>query len=183
MNMEVAWVVEQIKNKDGRLPTACGPSRPSTRRRGTLLLGGRFGLVAFEVFVQPRHDLGEVARVLAVVELLHENAVPGVATGAGRTWQTEDEGRADEAGDRPRLHRRSADLVVADAVEDRAEPVHALVEQRLDRVRRHVATGKPGAASGEDHVDLGILQPALDRGADLLGVVGDDGALDQDMAG
>ena len=33
------------------------------------------------------------------------------------------------------------------------EAVDALVEQRLDRLRRHVAAGEPGAAGGDDGVD------------------------------
>src|SRR4051812_13848395 len=93
---------------------SCG--RPLSNSRRWLLLRRRLRLVPFQVLVQPRHDLDEVARVLAVVELLRENAVPGVAAGAGGAWQTEDEGRADEPGGGPRLKRRGADLVIADAM-------------------------------------------------------------------
>ncbi len=50
------------------------------------------GLSALQMFVEPRHDLDEVAGHVPVVELLLENSVPGVAAGAGRSRQDENEG-------------------------------------------------------------------------------------------
>ena len=54
---------------------------------------------------------------------------------------------------RARLDRRRADLVVGDAVKNLREAVHALFEQRLQRLRRDVAAGEAGAAGGDDDVD------------------------------
>jgi hypothetical protein len=39
------------------------------------------------VLLQTRHQLDEVAGTEAVVELMHENALPGVAAGARRAAQ------------------------------------------------------------------------------------------------
>jgi hypothetical protein len=49
---------------------------------------------AFQVFLQPRHQLDEVARAEAVVELVDEDALPGVAAGARRARQREEIGAA-----------------------------------------------------------------------------------------
>ena len=103
-----------------------------------------------QMFVEPRHDLDEIAGARAVVELGGEDAVPAVAAGAGRSWQAEDEGRTGDAGGGAALDRRGADLGVAQHVERDRETVHPLLEQRLDRLRRHVAAGKAGAAGGDD---------------------------------
>jgi len=42
------------------------------------------------VLVEAGHDFDEVAGPRAIIELGCENAVPAVAAGAGRSWQTED---------------------------------------------------------------------------------------------
>src|SRR5690606_22186233 len=97
---------------------------------------------ALQVLVEPRHDLDEVAWHVAVVELRLEDAVPGVAAGAGRARQHEDEGRVDDAARRSGLDCRDADLVEGDAVEDGRKSVHAFLENRLQRVGRHVAAGE-----------------------------------------
>jgi hypothetical protein len=55
-------------------------------------------------------------------------------------------------------------------------------EQRLHRVRRHVAAGEPRAAGRDDHVDARVGDPALHLGADLRQVVGDDLAFHQRVA-
>ena len=51
-----------------------------------------------QMLVEPRHDLDEIAGPVAVIELVHEDLVPGVAAGAGRARQAED--------DRSRRRRR-----------------------------------------------------------------------------
>src|SRR5664279_2941839 len=67
----------------------------SSRRRRisrlTFLLRRLPQLRPFQVFVEARHDLDEVARLLPVVELAEEDAVPGVLAGSGRAGQHEDE--------------------------------------------------------------------------------------------
>ena len=81
------------------------------------------------------------------------------------------------------LDRRGADLGVAQHVEGDRETVHPLFEQRLDRLRRHVAAGKTGAAGGDDDIDAGIGDPSLDDDADRVDVVDDDLARREVMAG
>ena len=49
---------------------------------------------ALQVLLQPRHQLDEIARPKPVVELVHEDAFPGVAAGARRARQGEQIGAA-----------------------------------------------------------------------------------------
>ena len=49
------------------------------------------------MFLQPRHQLDQVARAEAAVELPLENIVPAVAAGAGRAGQGEEVGAAGDA--------------------------------------------------------------------------------------
>ena len=56
----------------------------------------------------------------------------------------------------------------------RWKTVHPLFEQRLDRLRRHVAAGETGTAGGDDRVNAWIGNPALDDHADDVHVVDDD---------
>src|SRR6266700_6147401 len=127
-----------------------------------------------QMLVEPRHDLDEVAGARAVIELGGEDAVPGVAAGARRSRQAEDEGCTRNASSRPALHRRGADLGVAQHVKGDGETIHALFEQRLDRLRRHIASGKTGAAGGDDGVDARVSDPCPHDVADLLDIVGRD---------
>src|SRR5580704_14039918 len=140
-------------------------------------------LRAAQVLVEPRHDLDEIARPVTVIELVHQNLVPGVLAGAGRTRQAEDIGRAGDAGGGARLDRRGADFWKTHHQEQRREAVHLLVEQRLDRLRGNIAAGETGAAGGDDDVDHRIGDPGFDARADRLDVVGDDAALGDVMAG
>src|SRR5207248_9951566 len=124
----------------------------------------RFG--APQMFIQPRHDLDEVAGPRAVVELRGQNAVPAVTAGAGRTRQAENKSGAGDTGGGAALHRGSADLGMAQHVEGDGKSIHPLFEQRFDRFGRHVAAGKTGAAGGDDDIDACIRNPPLDDAAD-----------------
>ena len=135
------------------------------------------------MFVQPRHDLDEVARPRAVIELGRENAVPRVAAGARRSRQAEDEGGAGDTSGGAALDGRGADLGMAQHVERDRETVHQLLEQRLDRLRRHVAPGKTGTARGDDDIDARIRNPFPDDATDRLDVVGCDLARRETMTG
>src|SRR6185312_2042563 len=87
--------------------------------------GSRPGVVsdsAVQVLLKPGHQLDEVARPETVVELVHEDALPGVAAGARRARQGEEIGAAGDACRRPALDRRGADLVIAEPTEKLAEP-------------------------------------------------------------
>src|ERR1043166_4794113 len=48
------------------------------------------GLGAAQVLVEARHDLDEVARAVAIVELMQQDLVPRILAGAGRAGQAED---------------------------------------------------------------------------------------------
>src|SRR5258708_39495067 len=71
------------------------------------------GLGAAQMLIEPRHDLDEIARPVTIVELVHQDVVPGIAAGARGTWQAEDVGRAGDARSGAGLDRRSTDLAVA----------------------------------------------------------------------
>src|SRR6266404_2418093 len=135
------------------------------------------------MFVEPRHDLDEITWPRPVVELGGKNAVPRVAAGARGSRQAEDEGGARDTGGGTALDRRGADLGVAQHVKRDRETIHPLFEQRLDRLRRHVATGEAGAAGRKNDIDTGIGDPSLDGAADRLDVVRDDLARRKLVAG
>src|SRR3954467_7712004 len=132
------------------------------------LRGRALGLGAAHGLVKTRHQLDEITRPETVVELVDEDLVPGVAARARRARQAEDEGRARHAGGRARLDGRRTDLRMADHVKRGGETVHPLLEQRLDRLRRHVAAGKAGAAGGYDNVDALVGDPIAHLPADFL---------------
>src|SRR5579872_465141 len=162
----------------------------STPRRASSLLclcsqlsRRALGLRPAQVLVEPRHDLDEIAGPVAVVELVHENFVPGVLAGAGRTRQAENIGRIGDAGGGARLDRRRADLRKTYHQKQRRERVHLFLEQRFDRLRRDIAAGKAGTAGGDDDIDHRIFDPGFDAGADRLDLVGDDAALGDEMTG
>ena len=126
------------------------------------------------MLLQARHQLDEIARAEAVVELVHEDVLPGVAAGAGRAGQREEIGAAGDPGGGPALDRRGADLVVAEPAEQLAEPGDLLFVDAVERLRRHVAAGHPGAAGRDHHVDLGIGDPRLELRDDRGHVVAHD---------
>ena len=135
------------------------------------------------MLVETRHDLDEVARPMAIIELVHQNFVPGILAGAGRARQAEDIGPVGDPGGRPRLDRRRADLLETHHEKQRRERVHLFLEQRFDGFRRDVAPGEAGAAGGDDHVDDRIGDPGFDARVDRLDVVGHDAALGDQMTG
>src|ERR1700733_11453406 len=84
--------------------------------------------------LQPRHQLDEIARAEAVVELVDEDAVPGVAAGAGRARQREEIGAAGDPGSGAALDRRGADLLIALPTEQLAEPGDLLLVDAVERL-------------------------------------------------
>ena len=50
-----------------------------------------------EVFLEPRHQLDEIARPVADVELVDQDFVPSVLAGAGRARQREEVGAVGDA--------------------------------------------------------------------------------------
>ena len=60
-------------------------------------------------------------------------------------------------------------------MEDLRKAVHALLEQRLERLGRHVAAGEAGAAGGDDDVDVPDRRSSASPTARIASiVVGDD---------
>src|SRR6516165_5349322 len=133
-----------------------------------------------QMLLQPRHQLDEVARAEAVVELVHEDPLPGVAARAGRARQGEEVGAAGDAGRRPALDRRGADLVVAEPAEELAEPRDFLLVDAVEGLRCHIA---PGAAGRYYDVDRPIGDPRPKLRDDLLLLVTDDASCGDMVAG
>ena len=61
--------------------------------------------------------------------------------------------------------------------------VHPLLEEWLDRFRRHIATGETRAAGGDHHLYGGIGDPGRDLLADGLDLVAHDSAIGERVAG
>src|SRR5262249_38402139 len=126
------------------------------------------------MFLQPRHELDEVARPVAIVELVDEDALPAVAAGAGRAGEGEEVGASGDTAGGPALDRRGADLLVAQHAEDLAESGDLLLVEGLEGLGRDIAAGDSGASGRDDDVDRGIGDPLLELANDALAVVADD---------
>jgi len=68
-------------------------------------------------------------------------------------------------------------------MEDLRKPVHALVEQRFQRLGCDVAPGEAGAARGDDGIDAGIGTPQFDGHLDGFDIVCDDLSIGERVAG
>src|SRR5690242_6660358 len=126
------------------------------------------------MFPQPRHQLDEVARAKTVVELVEEDALPGVAAGARRAGQRKEVGAASDPRRRPALDRRRADFIVAQPAKQLAEAGDLLLEDAVKRLGRDVAPGDAGAAGRDHDVDLGIADPFPELRDDLVLLVAND---------
>ena len=140
-------------------------------------------LARFRCSSRRGHDFDEIARPMAVIELVAQDAVPGVAAGTSRARQAEHEGAVGNPGRGARLDRRGADRLEADAVEQRGETLHPLVEQRFDRFRRDIAAGEAGSAGGQNDIDRFIGEPGPHDPLDGVDLVGRDVARRYRMAG
>src|SRR5258707_4032182 len=67
--------------------------------------------LTLQMLLQAGHKLDEVAGTETIVELMDQNAVPGVAAGAGRAPQCQQIGASRQPRRRPALERRRADLL------------------------------------------------------------------------
>src|SRR6266699_5312448 len=111
------------------------------------------------MLLQARHQLDEVAGAEAIVELVDEDPLPGVAAGAGRAGQREQIGAAGDPGGGAALDRRGADLVEAEPAEQFAKPGDLLFIDAVEGFGRDVAASDPGPAGRDDDVDLRIGDP------------------------
>jgi hypothetical protein len=124
--------------------------------------------LALQMLLQPGHQFDKVAGAKAVVELVHENALPGVAAGAGRARQGEEIGAAGDPGRRPALDRRCPDLVVAEPSEQLAKTGNLLLVDAVEGLGRDIAPGDAGDAGGDHDIDLGIGDPRPELRDDLI---------------
>src|SRR5689334_22070852 len=102
------------------------------------------------MLLQAGHQLDEVARPEPVVELMDEDALPGIAARARRPRQCEQIGAAGNPGGGAALDCRGADLLVAEPAEQLAEAGDFLLVDAVKSFRAHVAAGDASAA-GCDH--------------------------------
>ena len=130
---------------------------------------------------QPRHDLDEIARPVAYIQLPLQYAGPAILAGAGRAGQAEYIGALGQPGTGARLDSRCRDLLIGDHVKDRRKSINLFFEQGFEGFGGYVMTGEAGAAGGENNVDFTIVDPALHGFADQRNVVLDDGAIGQIM--
>src|SRR6516162_11611327 len=136
-----------------------------------------------QMLLQPRHQLDEVARAEAVVELVDEDALPGIAAGARRPRQGEQIGAAGDPGGRPALDRRGADLVVAEPAEKLAEAGDLLLVDAVKGLGCDVAPGHPRAAGRDHDVYRRIGDPCLELRDDRVLLIADDAARGDEVAG
>src|SRR5438128_451603 len=121
--------------------------------------GGFDPPLPLQVLLQARHQLDEIARAEAVVELMDEDPLPSVAAGAGRTGQREQIGAAGDPRGGAALDRRSADLLEAEPAEQLAKPGDLLFVDAVESFRRDVAAGNPGPAGGDHDIDVRVADP------------------------
>src|SRR5437868_5878325 len=108
------------------------------------------------MLLQARHQLDEIARAEAVVELVDEDPLPGVAAGARRAGQSEKIGAAGDPRGGPALDRRGADLLEAEPAKQFAKPGDFLFIDAVEGLGRDIATGDPGPAGRNNHIDLRV---------------------------
>src|ERR1700722_10205885 len=124
----MCWQICRARSRSGSPP---GSTMSMTAR--AIAATGSCGVSEPLFLLQPRHQLDEVARAEAVVELMDEDAVPGVAAGAGRAGQREQVGAAGDPGGRAALDRRGADLLVALPAKQLSEPGDLLFVDAVER--------------------------------------------------
>lgn len=165
-----------------------GPGRnrragENTRRRAMFQV--RSGRPGGETLGNPQPSAsGGQIRVTAGV------AVPGavvpardieaLVTGAARAGQAEDEGSVRQAVDGAGLDGRGADVLEGDLAEDLPQALADLVEEGQQGLRGTVAPGDAGTAGAEDHLDLGIGDPAGKGRPQVIAIVTND-LLGQDL--
>src|SRR5579862_2238589 len=111
------------------------------------------------MLLQARHQLDEIARAKAVVELVDEDPLPGVAAGAGGTREREQIGAAGDPGGGAALDRRGANLLEAEPAEQFAKPGDLLFIDAVEGFGRDVAAGDASPAGRNHDVDLGVGDP------------------------
>src|SRR5260370_21467804 len=105
-----------------RVGCASASPRRSMTSMMSLPIAVSSGVLAdLQMLLEPGHELDQVAGAKTVVELVDENAVPGIAAGARRARQGEQIGAAGDTAGRPALDRRGPDLLIAQHAENLAE--------------------------------------------------------------
>src|SRR5215831_1592802 len=169
--MQTGW-----KTSTTRTPIAgSNPAAGSDVGRNALTLSAIHSTRSrFQMFLQSRHQLDEIARAEAVVELVDENTLPGVAAGARGPWQGEEVRTASDPCRRPALDRRGPDLLIAEPAKELAKARDLLLIDAVKRLGRDVASGDAGAAGRDHDIDVGIGDPFPQLRDDLILLVAND---------
>src|SRR5215831_8641826 len=154
--MQTGW-----KTPTTRTPIAgSNPAAGSDVGRNALTLSAIHSTRSrFQMFLQSRHQLDEIARAEAVVELVDEDTLPGVAAGARGPWQGEEVRTAGDPCRRPALDRRGPDLLIAEPAKELAKARDLLLIDAVKGLGRDVASGDAGAAGRDHDIDVGIGDP------------------------
>ncbi len=87
-------------------------------------------------------------------------SLPRTPARATRAWKHEHERCSNQPAGRPRLQARCAHSVHRVLVKQHREPIHPLLKQRLQRLRRHVAPREAGASRRNDCIHRRIVSPS-----------------------
>ncbi|MNN52901.1 hypothetical protein D3C81_1676280 [compost metagenome] len=125
----------------------------------------------------------EIARPVARVELLGEDAFPRGAAGTRGARQAADQRAIGQPGQGPALHRGGADVEDRNRPEQLTETVDLLIQQTGHGLGCAVAAGEPGAARDQHHLDAVVGDPVRHLCADLVQVILEQVALAEGVAG
>src|SRR5690554_746126 len=98
------------------------------------------------MLVQPWHERDEIAGSVPGIELVAQDAVPGVSAGAGAARQGKKDRALRNATGGPALHRARADAFHRDDGEKRRKGLDLLFIDIAMCLDRDIAAGDPGAA-------------------------------------
>src|SRR6516225_10636046 len=114
------------------------------------------------MLLQSRHQLDEIAGAKPVVELVHENPLPGVPAGARRTRQRKKIGTTSHARGCAALNRGGTDLVVAKPPEELTKTGDLLLINTLEGLWCDISPRDTCAAGRNHNVDMRVCNPRLE---------------------
>src|SRR5687767_14850432 len=98
------------------------------------------------MLLQPGHDLDEVAGCVSIVELVLEDEIPAVATGAGRTRDAKDVLALGDTGGRSGLNGRGADFGKRHVMKGDGETLDLFFKERTHGFDGDIEAGETRAA-------------------------------------
>jgi len=129
------------------------------------------------------HQGNQIARSVAAVELMGQDAVPGVFAGTGGAGQGEQHGAFGKTGTGPRGQSGGANGFIAQHVHEDGKPFDFLVIERGDGFDGDIATGETGAARGDDDISALVVNMIFNRDLNGVLIVCDDLARDAFVPG